>query len=210
MSAPAYLPIAALVLAAGRSTRMGAHKLLLPLAGQPLLSYALRAALESRADPVVLVLGHDAEAVRAALPAGRHVIVRNPRYTSGMASSVQAGLHALPARSLGTVILLGDQPRMTVALVDRLLAEAAAHPEAIVAASYGGRRGNPVYFPRALFAELLALSGDEGGRSVIAQHPELVRLLDFPPSGQDVDVDHPEEYERLRAEWTADQDPASD
>jgi molybdenum cofactor cytidylyltransferase len=193
--------IAAVVLAAGRSTRMGAHKLLLPLGGRPLVSYAVAAACASPAAPVVVVLGHDAEAVRAALPRDRQRYVVNDAFASGMASSLRAGIAALPPSATGALVLLADQPLVTAALVSQVLTAATAHPEQIVAATYAGVRSHPVYFPRALFGELSAVQGDEGGRSVLARHADLVRLLPLEPAAAALDVDRPGDYERVVAAW---------
>jgi molybdenum cofactor cytidylyltransferase len=198
---PSDTSIAAIVLAAGRSTRMGAHKLLLPLGGRPLVSYAVAAACASRAAPVVVVLGHDAEAVRVALPPHRQRYVINDAFASGMASSLRAGIAALPPSATGALVLLADQPLVTATLVDEVLAGAATHPEQIVAATYGGVRSHPVYFPRTLFAELAAVAGDEGGRSVLARHADLVRLLPLEPAAAALDVDRPGDYERVVAAW---------
>jgi molybdenum cofactor cytidylyltransferase len=187
---PSDTSIAAVVLAAGRSTRMGAHKLLLPLGGRPLVSYAVAAACASRAAPVVVVLGHDAEAVRVALPPHRQRYVINDAFASGMASSLRAGIAALPPSATGALVLL-----------DEVLAGAATHPEQIVAATYAGVRSHPVYFPRALFMELAAVAGDEGGRSVLARHADLVRLLPLEPAAAALDVDRPGDYERVVAAW---------
>ncbi len=198
---PSETSIAAVVLAAGRSMRMGAHKLLLPLGGRPLVSYAVTAACASRAAPVVVVLGHDAEAVRAALPPDRQRYVVNDAFASGMASSLRAGITALPLAATGALVLLADQPLVTAALVSQVLTAATAHPERIVAATYAGVRSHPVYFPRALFAELSAVQGDEGGRSVLARHADLVRLLPLEPAAAALDVDRPGDYERVVAAW---------
>src|SRR5262249_14959880 len=171
--------IAAIILAAGQSSRMGAQKLLLPLGGRPLVAYAVAVACGSAADPVLVVLGREAEQVAEVLPLGRHMTVTNPDYASGMASSLRVGLAALPEAAAGALILLRDQPLVTPSIVAALLDEARRLPTAIVAATYAGRRGHPVYFPRRLFPELHAVLGDEGGRYVLAAHPDLVRTVDF-------------------------------
>ncbi|MGH2514906.1 MAG: nucleotidyltransferase family protein [Ktedonobacterales bacterium] len=192
---------AGIVLAAGRSSRMGSHKLLLHLGGHPLVTYAVNAALASKADPVVVVLGYMAEQVRVALPAGNYQVVENPRYAEGMATSLRAGIAAVPAGTAGALVLLADQPLLRVNYLNQLLDEAEEAPDGIVAASYGGRRGNPVYFPRALFGELLAVEGDEGGRSVLTRHADRLRLVALEPVEAALDVDRPGEYETLVANW---------
>ncbi|MEO7002852.1 MAG: nucleotidyltransferase family protein [Ktedonobacterales bacterium] len=193
------LQIAAIVLAAGRSSRMGAHKLLLPLGGRPLLSYAVEAACASAVTAVIVVLGHNAEAARVALPAGRYQVVVNYDYAQGMAGSLRVGLGALPATVSGVLVALADQPLVTVAIFTALLTEAARQPEQIVAASYDGKRGHPLYFPRSLFDELRAVRGDEGGRSVIARHADQLRLVSIADADAALDVDRPEDYTRIQA-----------
>jgi molybdenum cofactor cytidylyltransferase len=196
-------PIAAVVLAAGRSSRMGRHKLLLPLGDRPVIAHVVAAACASNADPVLTVLGHEAERVRAALPPTRTRMVENFAYAEGMASSLRAGVAAVPAECAGALVLLGDQPLITAALLDRLIEVAQRAPDAIVAAAYAGRRGSPVYFPRIDFAALEAVEGDEGGRSLLAQHPDRVRLVECADVGSALDVDTPEDFVRIREAWDA-------
>ena len=208
---------AAIILAAGRASRMrqtGApHKLLLPLGGQPLIHHPVAAALASHAHPILIVTGASAEAVRAALPVGPYHLLHNPAYADGMASSLRlaiATLHTPPPAQppsptippvQGALILLGDMPLVTATLLDALLTAADAHPGAIVAPSYAGVRGSPVYFPADLFPALLTLTGDEGGRSVIAQNAARLHLLAWPDPTIALDVDHPDDYQRILALW---------
>jgi molybdenum cofactor cytidylyltransferase len=194
-------PAAALILAAGRSSRMGQHKLLLPVGGRPLVTYAVQAALCSRARPVIVVLGHNAAAVRAALPMPGLTFSTNPAFDQGMSTSLRAGIAAVPAECAGALVLLADQPLVPVGVLTRMLAAAQADPQAIVAASYAGQRATPVYFPRAYFPELARTTGDEGGRSVIAAHPAAVRLVESARPQTGLDVDRPGDYERLLAQW---------
>ena len=193
--------IALVLLAAGKSSRMGQHKLLLPLGGRPLASYAVEAALASHARPVIVVLGHNSEAVREVMPPGGLSVVLNPAYAEGMSTSLRAGIDAVPNGARGAIIALADQPLVSPALLNALLRAASAEPEAIVTTSYGSRRGTPVCFPRAYFAELAAVSGDEGGRSIIAAHEEHVRTVAAAFVKQGIDVDRPGEYEQLLADW---------
>lgn len=195
--------IAAIVLAAGTSSRMGAHKLLLPLGDRPIIAHIVAAVLSCAVSPVVVILGRDADRVTSALPPQDVTVVVNPDYATGMASSLRAGMDALPAQSLGAILLLGDQPLVTPALIASVLAEANAHPGAIVSASFGGQRGHPVYFPRHLFGELSMIQGDEGGRNVIARHGASLLLVDWPDISAGLDVDTMDEYARLKSLWAA-------
>jgi molybdenum cofactor cytidylyltransferase len=194
-------PIAALVLAAGRSARMARHKLLLPLGDRALVAHAVTAACASAAEPVIVVLGREAEQVRAALPSGRFLTVENPRFAEGLATSLRVGLATVPSRCVGALVLLGDQPLITPALINRLLAAARVEPDAICAASYAGHRGNPVCFPRCFLDALAALAGDDGGRVVLARHPDRVRLVECADVGMELDADTPNDYQRLIERW---------
>lgn len=203
----ARAPVAAIVLAAGRSSRMGRHKLILPLGGRPLVAHVVAAACSSRAEPILVVVGHEAERVREAVlgacPPERARFVVSPDYASGMASSLRAGLIAVPPACAGALVLLGDQPLVGPAVLDRLVAAAQEHPQQIVAASYGGQRGNPVYFPREDFAELEAITGDEGGRAVVARHRDRVMLVECGDLAAALDVDDLADYARIQEIWAA-------
>lgn len=193
--------VAAIVLAAGRSSRMGAHKLLIEFGGVPLIRYSVQAATASQADPVIVVLGHNEEAVRSVLPACRQIYVTNKEFSSGMATSLQAGILAVPESASAAIILLGDQPLVSADLIDAILGASAIHPDRIVATGYGSRMGTPVLFPRALFAELLATTGDVGGRDVIQRHVDELVVIPAPSAVMAVDVDTREDVEHLRRIW---------
>lgn len=196
--------IAAVLLAAGRSSRMPDHKLLLPLGGRPIIAHSASTALASHVRPIVVVIGRDADNVRAALPAADSAdlsSVVNPEFASGLSTSLRTGLAAIPSDVLGAFILLGDQPFLTADHLNALAEVAVRSGERIVAAAYNGRRGNPVYFPRAYFAELIAVSGDAGGRAVITRHADEVVLqeLDDPIAG--LDIDTVLDYARAQELW---------
>ena len=186
--------IAALVMAAGRSTRMGgANKLLTDVEGVAMVARAVDAALASRARPIIVVTGHDAARVGAAL-AGRPVtLVENPAHASGMASSLKAGIAALPADIDGALVCLADMPRVGPQTLDRLIA--AFNPlegRAICVPAFEGKRGNPVLWARRFFPAMAALAGDVGARHLIGEHAELVAEV---PMGDDsvlVDIDTPD------------------
>lgn len=191
--------IAVIVLAAGRSTRMGEHKLLLTVNGRPLITYALLAATGSGAHEIVVVLGHDANAVREALPAGPWRAVVCAEYATGMSASLRAGVQAVGDDATGVVILLGDQPFITPAHVRAIVSRAATTPERIIATQAQGRPSTPVYFPRALFGDLVGVGGDEGGRSVIARHRDLLQTVALENEDEALDVDDAESFRRARA-----------
>jgi molybdenum cofactor cytidylyltransferase len=180
MTAPlAAAPIiAAIVLAAGRSTRAGEiNKLTAPIDGVPMVARAVDAVLATAARPVIVVTGHQADVVQAALAgAGRKVtFVHNPDFAAGINTSITAGLKALPDDVAGTLICLGDMPSLTAVAITCLMAAFDKDTAPICVPVAGGRRGNPVLFAGALFAEITALTGDAGARAVLAAHPSMVR-----------------------------------
>ena len=189
-------PVAAVLLAAGLGSRFRAAdpslatKLVAEVGGVPLVRRAAEAALASRAGPLVVVTGHAADAVRAALQGLPFTFVHNPDFAGGMASSLRAGLTALPQEAAGALVLLGDMPAVAVATLDRLVAAFSAAPEAeAVVPVYGGRRGNPALLARALFPAAMALGGDEGARRLLSR--ARVVEVDVADDGVLIDVDEP-------------------
>ncbi|MEM8811874.1 MAG: molybdopterin-binding/glycosyltransferase family 2 protein [Pseudomonadota bacterium] len=185
--------IAALVLAAGRSSRMGpSNKLLARLEGKPLVRHAVDAALVSRCVSTTIVVGHEAERVRKAVSDTAAEIIENPNYAHGLSTSLKTGLEALGDDIDGVIVLLGDMPRIEPAVLDRLIgAYDPAQSALIVVPTFEGRRGNPVLWSRRYFAELMGLSGDVGARALLAEFAEAVVELEI---GAEVvfDIDTPE------------------
>ena len=190
------MTIAALILAAGTASRYRAAdptvatKLVARLDGVPLVRRVAEAALGTGARPLVVVTGHAAAEVRAALDGCAVGFAHNPDYAAGLASSLRAGLLALPPEASGTLVLLGDMPGVTAPLLERLIAAFGADPDADAAVPvHGGRRGNPALLGRALFAQVEALTGDEGARRLLAR----ARLVEVPVDDDAVllDVDEP-------------------
>jgi molybdenum cofactor cytidylyltransferase len=200
-AAPAATRIAAVVLAAGRSSRMGDNKLLVDLDGKPLVRHAVLAALASRATPVVVVTGNEAERVRAALSDLDVRFVHNPDFATGMASSLRAGIAAV-GDAAGALVCLGDMPRVTAAHLDALVAafETAQDDGAIVVPTCERKRGNPVLWGRRHFASIATLSGDVGARALIEQAAESVLWLAIDDPAILVDVDTPAALGSLRSE----------
>jgi molybdenum cofactor cytidylyltransferase len=194
--------VAALVLAAGRSTRMGGpNKLLAEIGGKPLVRIAAEQALASRARPVVVVTGHQREQVEAALAGLGVSFVHNPDYADGLSTSLKAGIAALPADVDGAIVCLGDMPQVDAALIDRLIG--AFDPEKgalIVVPTIAGKRGNPVVWSRRFFADLAKLDGDIGARHLLGSYPEA--LVEVPVTGRGalVDVDTPDALSAVKAE----------
>lgn len=190
--------IAAIVLAAGTSSRMGANKLLLSLDGRPLVAHVVAVACASTADMALFVLGNEADRVAAALPPGRAQRVDNPRYADGLSTSLQAGLDALSDDIDGALILLADMPRISLVTLETILTAARETPTQIIAVNQGGRPAPPVYWPRGYFPALHAIHGDEGGRSVLLRSLDALRLIEPTQPDEALDVDAPEDYQRIR------------
>jgi molybdenum cofactor cytidylyltransferase len=193
--------VAALVLAAGRGTRMGGpNKLSAELSGKPLVRHAVEAALGSRARPVVIVTGHEPERVEAALAGLDVQRVHNPDYAEGLSTSLKAGLAALPDDVDGVIVLLGDMPRITAGLVDRLVeAFDPAKGALAVVPVRDGHRGNPVLFSRVFFPELRSVTGDVGARGLLGEHGDGVVEVAVSDDAAFLDVDTPEALEAARA-----------
>jgi molybdenum cofactor cytidylyltransferase len=194
--------IAAIILAAGRSTRMGGpNKLTAEIAGRPLVRIATEEALASRARPVVVVTGHQRERVEAALKGLNVQLVHNPDFAAGLSTSLKAGLAALPPEVDGAIVCLGDMPQVRASLIDQLTA--AFDPERgalVVVPSIEGKRGNPVVWSRRFFPELMALEGDIGARHLIARYPEAVVEVSVTDHAALIDVDTPEALIAVKAE----------
>lgn len=164
---------AALVLAAGRSTRMGEeNKLVAEVGGIPMVRYAVMAALASRADPVIVVTGHEDDRVRAALAGLPVRFAHNASYADGLSTSLRTGLAALPADTDAALVLLGDMPLVTSADCDAVLAGLGRENALIATATSGGDRGNPVAWSARLFPELRATEGDAGGRALMSRYAD--------------------------------------
>ena len=191
--------VAAVVLAAGRSTRMGAqNKLLADLSGRPMVRVVTETALGSRARPVLVVTGHMAAEVGAGLAGLGVTIVANPDYATGLASSVKAGIRAVPADCHGALILLGDMPRLTALHLDTLIDAFAAAPERVVVPVHRGRQGNPVLWPRRFFPELLQLDGDAGARRLLKTYRAEVQEVALDSTAILLDIDTPDALARAR------------
>lgn len=190
-----------LLLAAGTSSRMGQPKQLLDWHGQPLVRHIAQQALASRLDGLMVVVGAAAEATRTALAGLDLTVVANPDYAAGQATSLRAGLGALPEGVAAVVVLLVDQPLVTPEVINHLITTFTQHqpdPPSAVIPRYRGQRGNPVLLAQTLFDELRALEGDVGARVVVQRHAAHVLWLDTDDPAVVTDVDTPDEYLTLK------------
>ena len=211
------LSTAAIILAAGSSSRMGGgrHKLLLPLDDRPVLAHVIDATLASQARPIIVVLGHQSDQVRSQI---KHytihhdiTLVENTHYLEGMSTSLRIGIQTiltygyrkdtLSYRVDSALIMLGDQPLMTPRVIDTLVTTFRTAGTPIVAPLYNGKRGSPVLFNKSLFAELIEVTGDEGGRTVLERHRQEVELIEVGDALANYDVDTCEAYEQVVEAW---------
>ena len=191
--------IAAVVLAAGASTRMGRNKLLLPIAGESVVRRAVRRAAAAVTGEVVVVVGHEADRVMAETARLRCRAVRNPAYARGMSSSLRAGLESLSPRTEAAVVVLADMPFVTAAMI-AAVAERGRHGAGLVVSTYGDATlAPPILYHRRYFPELVELEGDGCGKRLLARHADEVVALPW-PAPHLTDLDLPEDYERLRSD----------
>jgi molybdenum cofactor cytidylyltransferase len=193
--------VAAIVLAAGESSRMGRPKPLLPLNGETFLGHLLGQLRASRVERVVVVLGHRPEQVLEAMPEVRDLAIVNERYQLGQLSSFVVGLEAVGHEADAVLLCLADHPFITAELIDELITGFETSRLPIVVPVHGGRRGHPVLFAAPLFAELRAAPLDQGARVVVRAHADEILELATDEAGILADVDTPEEYERWRARY---------
>jgi CTP:molybdopterin cytidylyltransferase MocA len=174
---------------------MGRDKALLEYRGTTFLGH-LVAVLTPRVDPLIVVLGHHADAIRKTLPPGPQVVV-NPDYKSGMLTSLQAGIRALPPTAEASLFTLVDHPAVQGRTVDHLLAQFAKLQPLLAIPRYGDRRGHPVIAQRVVLDEILALPADSSAKAVIHAHRPETLFVDVDDPGILRDVDLPEQYDEL-------------
>jgi molybdenum cofactor cytidylyltransferase len=189
--------VAAIVLAAGGSARMGQPKQLLPISARPMVRHVTQAVLAVGLAQVVVVTGARAEAVTAVLADLPVDVELNEAWAEGMSSSIRQGLRALRPEIQAALLVLGDQPSLTPELLELLVVRYRTTGAAIVAPFYKGQRGNPVLFDRELFPELLAVQGDRGGRLLLDRHRNRVEQVDLDDPAVILDIDSPQDYEGL-------------
>jgi molybdenum cofactor cytidylyltransferase len=193
--------VAGIVLAAGRSTRMGGpNKLLEEINGRPLVRIAAEQLIASQARPVIVVTGHQRERVERALAGLPVKLVHNGDFAEGLSTSLKAAINMVPAEADGAVVTLGDMPQVSARLIDRLIAAFdPAHGAFVVVPTLDGKRGNPVLWSRRFFPDLMALDGDIGARHLIATYAEAVTEVPVADAAALTDVDTPEALIAVRA-----------
>lgn len=191
------LRIAAVVLAAGASRRMGTNKLLLPVEGEAMVHRTVRRVRDAGCDPIVVVTGHDAARVREALAPLDVQFAESPDPTGPTSASLHAGLQALPTDVHATLVMLADMVQVTTPMLRALVEGAALGDEPLGVSRYGDVLAPPLLFTRALWPELLAWHGEGCGKAVVRAHENEARLHEWPVEALQ-DVDTPDDYEAVR------------
>jgi len=195
---PERARVAAVVLAAGSSTRMGRNKLLLDLGGETMVRRAVRAAIGAGVDQVVVVLGHDEPLVRAELAGLPCTSVVNPDHAQGAGTSVRTGVRQVAGVD-ALVVVLADMPYVTAQMIATLVTRYRETGAPLVASHYGAVQAPPTLYDRALFAELLSIPGERCAKQVVRRHEQEAAVVSWPESAlRDVDV--PADYEGVRAD----------
>jgi len=190
--------VAGIVLAAGSAARMGRNKMLLPLGAETVLRRAARSALSAGLDPVLVVLGHDAERAREELRGLPVEAIVNPLHARGINTSLSAGAAAVPPGAAAAVVLLADMPGVAPAMIGEVVKRYRETGAPLVTACYGQTPAPPTLYDRRLFPELTGGEGEGRGREVVRRHWGEAELVPFPEAAL-ADLDVPEDYERARA-----------
>lgn len=191
--------IAGIVLAAGTSSRMGRNKLLLQFDGESLLRGSVRRAIAAGLDPVIVVLGHEADRTRLELDGLPCTAVVNPDYArGGVHLSLRTGIEALPETADATVVMLADMPFVTTEMLATMLRRFREAAAPLVVSQYGETQAPPTLYARPLFAELASAAGPGCGKAVVRRHRDEAEVLSWPAERLD-DVDLPEDYDRAQA-----------
>ncbi len=188
--------IAAVVLAAGESTRMGTQKLLLPYAAATVIEHIISQLSASRVDQVVVVTGFEPHRIKEHLTGGAYTFAQNDRYREGMLSSIRCGLALLGEAVEAAFVVLGDQPALQSATVDCILAQQPGNPDRVILPTHEGRRGHPILVPLSFREEIMRRFDDTGLRGLIHEHPDAI--LEVPVDSASIleDIDYPEDYVR--------------
>jgi molybdenum cofactor cytidylyltransferase len=188
--------VSVILLAAGKSERMGQNKLLLPFGGRTVIQRTLDSLLSSRAGEVIVVLGNKAQEINASIGSRRALSVLNPNFAKGMSTSLITGLGMVSVQATYVIVALGDQPLITSRVYNQLIEAALNSGKGIIIPVCKGERGNPIVISTRFRAELLAQTGDIGGRELLKSHPADVLEVVVDCEGIVININTKEEYEK--------------
>jgi molybdenum cofactor cytidylyltransferase len=190
--------IAVIILAAGRSARLGSPKQLLSYRGKTLLQHSIDTALESMASQILVVLGSKKDSIKKEIEQTQIFILENSSWESGMASSISCGitnLQIIAPETEAVILMVCDQPFVNAKLLNNLITKHKDSKQSIVASSYANTLGTPALFHKSLFVELLALQGESGAKSLIKKYSQQVGFVSFDQGS--IDIDTRENYRNL-------------
>jgi molybdenum cofactor cytidylyltransferase len=197
MMSEAKIPlVSAVLLAAGKSERMGQNKLLLPFGGRTVIQRTLDSLIASRAGEVIVVLGSKAQEINASIGGRRALVVLNPNFAKGMSTSLIKGLGMVNSQARFIIVALGDQPLITPRVYNQLIEAAQNSGKGIIIPTCKGERGNPIVISTRYRAEMLKQTGDIGGRELLRAHPDDVLEVPVDCEGVVVNINTKEEYEK--------------
>lgn len=191
--------IAAIVLAAGCSSRIPGHKLLIPLGAKTVIEHAVDNVLASDVEEIIVVLGYNAPVVARVLKNRRLQLIVNNEFRKGQSASIHKGLEAVNSRAEAVLFCLGDQPFVPPSLINKLIARFRENNCLVVYPQYQGQRGNPVLFSAALLPYMLNIKGDQGGRSLIGLAGNRACAVETSCAGVVFDIDVAEDLEKARS-----------
>lgn len=192
------IEIAGVILASGLSARFGTrNKLVQAIDGESVLRRTVSAYVDGNLRPVIVVVGYEADRVAASLSNLPVEIVPNPGFAEGQSRALLRGVEALPDDAAAAIIGVGDQPFLSSSVIRLLVSAYFSNRPPLVIPRYQGRRGNPALFDRSLFKELLAVSGDQGGRPVVVAHEHAAAWIDIPDEYAGLDIDTRDDLRRV-------------
>ncbi|MGA7670428.1 MAG: nucleotidyltransferase family protein [Nitrolancea sp.] len=198
--------IAAAILAAGTSSRLGTPKQLLDLGGRPVLAHTLDAVRRSRVDLILVTLGNEQARIEASVDLTDTIVVPNPDYAEGQSTSVVAVIRALPKDVDAILFVLGDQPFQEPAVIDAIIDSYRSDGAAIAQPRYSEGRGNPILITRQFFSELLDLTGDVGARPILERHRDQITLVDVSNFSRPGDIDTFDDFDSIQQQYRQRQD----
>jgi len=189
--------ISGILLAAGESRRMGQPKLLLSWENTTILEKVVDTYLKTKLSELIVVVGANQESLKEILISKPVIMVENPYFQEGMGTSIRKGVEAASNQAEGYLIGLGDQPLITPDIINSLIAVFSNEQPGIALCSYKKKKGHPVIFARRFRQALCNLIGDTGGRTIIRQHGTEVRYVDIGSEAIFIDIDTPDDYQKL-------------